>query len=109
MFVHLDIFVLAMEAYAHAPRAMLMQRMMTIMLRALILMMTYTLPMVMVVTRLMCHHLLTSCKESPEIVNSSRSIFNFNFNIKYIIIYFLHTCVIVLTILICTFEIRKDG
>ena len=51
MLLHLDMFVLAMEAYAQAPRAILMQHMMTTMLRVLIVMMIYMLPMVMVVTR----------------------------------------------------------
>ena len=36
------------------------------------LMMTYMLPVVMVVMRLMRHHLLTSCRESSETVRSSR-------------------------------------
>ena len=51
MLLHLDMFVLAMEAYAQAPRAILIQHIMAIMLRVQILMMMYMLPMVMVVTR----------------------------------------------------------
>ena len=72
MFIHLDIFVLVVEAYEEAPKAMLMQRTMTIMLRVLILMMMYMLPMVRVVMRLMCHHLLTSCRESPKTARRSK-------------------------------------
>jgi hypothetical protein len=51
MLLYLDMFSLVVEAYAQAPKAILMQHAMAIMMRVQILMMMYTLPMVMVVMR----------------------------------------------------------